>query len=136
MDHAAKTRRNISQSLLRPLATGLLALMPIALTVIVIVWLANFIASVIGPGSVFGGLAKRVGWNIGHSESGAYLGGVLFAVLLIYLLGLMLEYVIKERGERIFGGVLSRIPLIGSVYETARKVVRMVEPRQGADIDP
>ena len=135
MDVAGQAKGNFVESLFRPFVTGVLALLPIALTVVVVVWVADFIARVIGPGSAFGGFIKRIGWNIGPSESGAYLGGALFAILFIYLLGLLSEYVLKERGERMISAVLSRIPLIGSVYETTRKVVRMVEPRQGADLE-
>jgi uncharacterized membrane protein len=135
MNVAGQSKQNVVESLLRPLVTGILALLPITLTVVVIFWVVDFIASAIGPGSAFGGFIKRIGWNIGPTESGAYLGGALFAILLIYLLGILLEYVLKERGERIIGGILSRIPLVGSVYETARKIVATVEPRQGTDLE-
>lgn len=135
MDVAGQAKRSIVESFLRPLVSGLITLLPIALTVVVIVWVADFIARIIGPGSTFGGFIKRIGWNIGPSESGAYLGGALFAILLIYLLGLLSEYVLKERGERLISALFSRIPVIGSVYGTAKKIVRMVEPRQGADLE-
>lgn len=135
MDVAPQAKKNIFESLFRPLVSGVIALLPIALTVVVIVWVADFIARVIGPGSALGGFIKRIGWNIGPTESGAYLGGALFAILLIYLLGLLSEYVLKERGERMISALFSRIPLVGPVYGTAKKIVRMVEPRQGADLE-
>ena len=81
------------------------------------------------------GFLKRIGGNIGPTEAGAYIGGALFAVLMIYLLGLLLEYVLKERGERVINGVLSRIPAVGSVYETSQKIVQMVEPGAGAELE-
>lgn len=135
MDAAGQAKPNVVASLFRPLVTGVLAMLPIALTVVVIVWVADFIARIIGPGSAFGGFIKQIGWNIGPSETGAYLGGALFAILSLYLLGLLFEYVLQERGERIINALLSRIPLVGSVYETSRKIVRMVEPGQGADLE-
>ena len=135
MDATEHPKRNFIESLFRPLVTGGLALLPIALTVAIIVWVAELVARIIGPGSVLGGVLKRIGWNIGSTEAGAYIGGALFAVLMIYLLGLLLEYVLKGRGERILNGVLSRIPVVGSVYETSKKIVQMVEPRAGADLE-
>jgi uncharacterized membrane protein len=121
MDIATPAKRGFVESLFRPLVTGVLALLPIALTVLVIFWVAEFIAKIIGPGSVIGGLIKRIGWNLGPSESGAYLGGALFAILSIYLLGLLLEYVLKERGERILSGILSRIPLSDRCMKPRRR---------------
>lgn len=46
-------------------------------------------------------MLKQFGWNIGSSDSGAYIGGLLAAIMIVYLLGLILEYVLKGKGESI-----------------------------------
>ena len=68
--------------IIRPFIAGLIAVLPIGLTVAIIAWLAGIATKLFGPGSAVGSILKRFGWNIGPTDTGAYLGGVLFAVML------------------------------------------------------
>ncbi len=118
----------------RPLMTGLLALLPIGLTAAIIAWLVGFIARLLGPSSMLGSLLKQVGWNIGPTDFGAYLGGALFVAILIYLLGLLVESGLKGRWERFTDGLSSRIPVIRTVYDASKKIVQMLEPNDSAEM--
>ena len=53
--------------LTRPLLTGVLALMPVGLTVAIVAWLAAFLARLFGPSSTFGALLKHWG-QLGPAE--------------------------------------------------------------------
>lgn len=114
--------------------TGLVALLPIGLTALIVAWLAAYITDLLGPGSAFGSVLKRIGWNIGTTEIGAYFGGVLFTVVLIYVIGLAVEYGLKGRWERMTDALVSRVPVIGTVYDAAKKIVHMIEPRDAVEM--
>jgi uncharacterized membrane protein len=120
--------------IIRPFVAGLIAVLPIGLTVAIIAWLAAIATKLFGPGSAVGSILKRFGWNIGPTDTGAYLGGVLFAVMLIYGLGLLVEFGLKGRWESLTGGILSKLPLINTIYDASKKIVQMVEPRDSPDI--
>ncbi len=90
--------------LLRPFVAGLIALLPIGLTVAIITWLAGIVTQLVGPGSAFGSMLKRFGWSIGPTETGAYLGGVLTVMVLIYVLGLIVESRLKGRWGTLMSG--------------------------------
>ena len=126
--------RRILNTLTRPLTNGMLALLPVGLTLAIIGWLVSFLARMLGPKSALGEILKQVGWNIGGTEFGAWIGGVLFSLLLIYLLGLLVEIVLKDRWGRWLDRLTSHIPVISTVYEAAKKIVQMLEPRQSADM--
>ncbi len=128
------SERRIFHLITRPLMTGILALLPVGLTVAIVAWLVNFVARLLGPGSDAGAMLKRVGWNIGESDFGAYLGGMLFVLLLVYILGLLVEIGLKSRWERITDGLSSRIPFIRTVYDASKKITRMLEPGESADM--
>ena len=128
------SERRIFHLITRPIMTGILTLLPVGLTVAIVAWLVNFVAKLLGPGSSAGNMLKRVGWNFGESEFGAYLGGVLFALLLVYLLGLLVEIGLKSRWERFTDGLSSRIPVIRTVYDASKKIVQMLEPKKSADM--
>lgn len=118
----------------RPFVTGLVALLPIGLTALIVGWLVTYITKWLGPGSVIGSMLKRIGWNIGSTETGAYLGGVLFTVLLIYGIGLVVEYGLKGRWERMIDALVSRVPLIRTVYDAAKKITHMIEPHDSVEM--
>jgi uncharacterized membrane protein len=126
--------RSIISPLTRPLLTGVLALLPVGLTLALIVWLVAFLARMLGPRSTVGAMLKQVGWSIGETDMGAYAGGVLFALLLIYLLGLLVENVLKDRWTRALDKLTSHIPVINTVFDAATKIVEMLEPRRSTDM--
>ena len=126
--------RSIGSILTRPLMTGALALLPVGLTIAIIGWLVVFLANLLGPNSNVGAFLKQVGWNFGDSEMGAYAGGLVFALLLVYLLGLLVEHVLKDRWDRWTSELTSHIPVIRSIYDAARKIAEMLEPRERADM--
>jgi uncharacterized membrane protein len=118
----------------RPLSTGIIALLPIALTVAVITWLAGFIARLAGPESAVGAILKRIGWNLGSSDVDAYAGGVLITLAVVYGFGLTVEWGLKNQWERLTDFMLSRLPVIRTVYDASKKIVQMVEPRDSAEM--
>ena len=118
----------------RPFITGIIALLPIGLTVAVIAWVTTFLAKLIGPGSVIGSMLKKFGLNIGSTDTGAYAGGVLAAFFLIYIFGLLVEAGLKGRWESLTNGIMTRVPVIRTIYDAAKKIVRMVEPQANTDM--
>ena len=128
------SERNPISVISRPLVTGVLALLPVGLTMAILAWLVDFLARLLGPNSTAGAVLKNIGWNFGDSEVGAYAGGLVFALLLIYLLGLLVQLVLKDRWGRWLDSITSRIPVIRTVYDAAKKIVEMLEPKQSADM--
>ena len=67
--------------ILRTFLAGVIALLPIAVTLFVILWIASLVASFAGPGSFVGRLITRLGASLGlnilPSSGTAYLLGFL-----------------------------------------------------------
>ncbi|MCG6967485.1 MAG: DUF502 domain-containing protein [Chromatiaceae bacterium] len=113
---------------------GLMALLPLALTVGVISWIAGIVKRFLGPDSVLGGLLVRMGLPFVDSTTVAYLVGGLMVVAAVYVLGLLLQIGLKGRLKRLLDGLIGRIPVIGSVYDLAGRLVGMFEPREGSNL--
>ena len=118
----------------RTFLAGLLAALPLALTVTVIIWLAEYIQRFLGPKSAFGKLMEFLGLKFVSSEISAYLLGVLAVLLLVYLLGVIVEAGLKNRWQALIDGVLNRVPLVGRVYKALNKMISMFDTREQADI--
>ena len=122
--------------ILRTFLAGVLALLPIAVTVFVIVWIASFIASYAGPGSFIGSLiialGRSVGLDIAPSSTVAYLLGLAIILGAIFMLGVLVESRLRAFVLNSLDWLIMRIPLVSNVYELSKRFVSLVD-RGGED---
>jgi uncharacterized membrane protein len=118
---------------LRLFVTGLLAALPLAATVLVFWWALALLAQWVGPASALGQGLRRIGLGVG-SELVGYLIGLGVVVLLIMALGLLVERGLERGVTRMIDAVLSRIPLVRTVWDLAQRFVGLLQQRdeQGA----
>lgn len=113
---------------------GLLAVFPLALTLAVVYWLANFVHNLLGPGSAFGRLLGSIGLQFVTSNVVAYLIGLGVALALIYLLGLLVQAGMKNRWNRFVDTIMHRVPLVNTVYDTSKKLIRMFDQKEEPEL--
>lgn len=126
--------------ILRTFLAGLLALLPIALTLFVTAWIASLIASYAGPGSFLGSLIIALGRSLGlelsPSSTVAYLLGLAIILAAIFVLGLLVESGLRTFISYILSSVdwlIMRIPLVSTVYDLSKRFVAIVD--RGSDKD-
>jgi uncharacterized membrane protein len=115
--------------LLRIFATGLLAALPLAATVLIFWWAASLLLQWVGPGSAVGRLFSRIGLGVTGSEIAGYAIGVALVAAAIFGLGLLVETGLQRGLQRIVDGVLRRIPLVRTVYDLAQRMVGLFAQR-------
>jgi uncharacterized membrane protein len=113
--------------ILRIFLAGVLALLPIIVTVFVTAWVATLVASYAGPGSFFGQLITSLGLNISPSSTIAYFLGLAIILGAIFLLGLLVESGLRSWISNSFDWFMTRIPLISNVYELSKRFVAIVD---------
>ena len=96
---------------------GLLALLPILVTVIVTVWVAQLIHAYAGPDSLIGKLIVLLGLNLVSSATAAYLLGFLIILASIFALGLIVESRLRPLVQGGLDWLMMRIPLVSNVYD-------------------
>ncbi len=104
---------------------GLLALLPLVLTVVVIGWSAYLLQEFVGPQSAVGGVLTKMGLSFIDSRLLAYLLGILLVLVTIYILGLLLEWRLGTFVFASLGNFVRRIPLVGNLYDLADRFVNM-----------
>ncbi|HEY0974226.1 MAG TPA: DUF502 domain-containing protein [Solimonas sp.] len=116
----ATLRRNL-RKLTGTFLTGLLAILPILITVAVIMWLIQ------AAESVLGGLLSVL------LPGSLYLPGMglLLAILLIFLVGLGLQGVFMRQFLNWLEDALNRIPLVKTVYGAVRDLTGMLTNKSG-----
>lgn len=112
--------------LLRLLATGALAALPVAATLAIFAWLASILLSWVGPQSAIGSLLVAIGLG---SEFVGYLIGIGLVLGGLVALGALVEAGFELGMARLVDGVMRRIPLVRQVYEIVQKLVGLFAQR-------
>jgi uncharacterized membrane protein len=118
----------------RTFMAGLLAVLPVVLTVSVIAWVAGLIDQFVGPGSIVGRLLVSIGLKVVETRMVAYVIGIGVVLCAIYLLGLFAETGLQRRLQAFMETGFRRIPVIGSVYDLAHRFVGMLDRKEQADL--
>ncbi|SMF24575.1 Uncharacterized membrane protein [Alteromonadaceae bacterium Bs31] len=130
MTESTGPNSSILSRLSKTFIAGILAALPITLTIAVIVWSAELLHRYLGPTSYAGKLFGSIGLNFVSSEITAYAIGVGSALLLIWLLGAAVEAGLKNHWRAFTNGLLNRVPLVRSVYQTVSKLITMFDKQE------
>jgi uncharacterized membrane protein len=122
------------QRVTKTFVAGLLAALPLALTLTVIIWLADFIHDRLGPNSAIGKLLGSIGLKFVTGDTMAYVIGVSFSLLSIYLLGALVEAGLKTRWHALVDNVMNRLPLVSTIYQALKKLMRMFELKDQSEL--
>lgn len=113
--------------MLRTFLVGLLALLPLALTLAAIGWLVNLSLAFIGTESFAGQLLVRLGLPFFGSPIVAYVMGLALVVAAIYALGLIVRWGFANRLGALIDRMIRGMPVIGYIYDLAARLVGMLD---------
>ena len=89
---------------------GLLIIGPLGLTILVLRWIFTFFDSILGPY-----LRQYVDWYVPGM-------GIILTFAVVYLIGLLASNFLGRKFMQLFEKLLSRIPIVKSVYATAKGI--------------
>ena len=113
---------------------GVLAVLPLVITVGVVVWAVGFLSEILGPEAFLGRLLQNTGLQLTPHGTVAYLLGWAIVLGLIFLLGVILESGAKRFIQGMFDNLIKRIPIMGSIYSTARQLVQMMDKKADTEL--
>ena len=111
----------------RTFISGFLVLLPLAVTIIVIVWVGTFIYAYVGPESALGRILISIGFGLSDSPFAAYALGAVIVISLIYLLGLGVEFRLESRVRDLLDSLMQRIPFVGNLYDVTKRFVAVMD---------
>ncbi|MEO8012444.1 MAG: DUF502 domain-containing protein [Dokdonella sp.] len=128
------TMRERLKPILATWLTGLLAVLPLAITLILVGWVVAFLNQFLGPNSMFGRTFSGFSQYLAGSDVLAWMLGTLLVIGLIYLLGVAVRKQLKGPFAGVIDNTLRRVPLVGSVYTLVERFVAVIGDRKTADI--
>ncbi len=115
--------------LTRIFLTGLLAVLPLAATLALLVLAIQFLAGWLGPSSLFGRGVRALGFGVSGSEWLSYLLGLVLLGVLVFALGLALERGFQLGLARLVHNLMMRVPVVSTVYDVLKKLIEMFSKR-------
>jgi uncharacterized membrane protein len=116
----------------RNFIAGLLALLPLIVTVAVVSWIVGKILAWFGPESSFGAAMRSLAENLNlPSASLLHFLSLVLALALITLIGSVARRYTGQRIGEWVTGVVSRIPFINKIYSSTDQVVSLLTKRDG-----
>jgi len=134
MKTQSQKNKSFVKKSLRPFLTGLLAIFPLVITIVVIIWFINFMSSLLGPESSFGVLLQDIGLNFVSNTIIAYLIGLSITVVLIFILGLLVQAGLRSQFNMLTDAVMTRIPVIKTIYDASKKITNLFELKDQPDM--
>lgn len=113
---------------------GVLGLLPIVVTAAVIGWLVSFVYDYVGPKSWLGGVLTSLGLTINEDAIAPYFIGVIIVVATIFVIGLLVEHRIGSWLGSVFEALVTRIPLVSSVYDLSKRFTSIMGPKSGDEL--
>lgn len=108
---------------------GLLAALPLAATLLIVVWALRLLFAYVGPGSFVGRGLVAIGLGGGSSEVVGYLIGVALVLAGIFALGVLVQTRLRHWLARAVDALVLRIPVVRGIYGIAQRFVELLSPR-------
>jgi len=120
-------------SIMRPILTGLLAVLPLLITLMLISWIAGYVSQYLGPDSTFGQGVARLGAFV-VDDNLAYIIGVAIVLGALYLVGLVIQSRLRRVWSNFFDETVGRLPFVGTIYRTITRFVELLDRRDDVDV--
>lgn len=121
-----------SRHLMQTFVTGVIAVLPLALTLAVLIWIVNLLHDLAGPNSLCGGVLRSAGMSVVACEVTAYILGLVGAVVFVFCLGAIIESGSLLRWRRTIDDALHAVPVFGTVYDASKQMTSMFERKPDA----
>jgi uncharacterized membrane protein len=110
---------------------GLLALLPLLITISVVGFLVSKLTAWLGPGSAFGAWMRSFADVAQIRPELSYLISLVVVVVLICTIGLFAQRFTGQRASAWITYLVGRIPFINKVYNSAEQVVQLLSHKDG-----
>ncbi|MCP4192479.1 MAG: DUF502 domain-containing protein [Planctomycetaceae bacterium] len=127
-------KRSLLSRLLGYFVAGVLAVLPVVITFAVVAWVTDYVARFVGPGSLVGNGLQAFGLRVVENDTLAYVVGWVLVLTIVFALGLMVELGAKRMLQSIVDALLTRVPIVSSIYGTSKQLIGMLDKKDEADL--
>jgi uncharacterized membrane protein len=129
------TYKAVANRLVRYFLAGAFAVLPLVVTIAIVIWVAGFLQRFVGPQTTVGAWVQRLGLQFSSSSTTlAYIVGWIVVLAVVFLLGVAVETGARRLLQALTDSILNRVPVVGSIYNTSKQLVSMLDRQDEADL--
>ncbi|MGY8766878.1 MAG: DUF502 domain-containing protein [Pirellulales bacterium] len=113
---------------------GVFALLPLVITVGIVIWLVGFLNNIVGPETLIGTRIKELSGVDTNDIVLPYILGWIIVLIFIFVIGVLVESGLRKFLQGIVEMIINRLPLVGSLYNTASQLVGMLDKKDEGDL--
>lgn len=119
------TRRVLASRVIQTFVTGVIGLLPVAITLAILAWLIVLLHDLVGPASAFGKILRSVGMTVSACEVLAYGIGFAGTIFMVFFLGTLVESGFGKTLHTALDGAMQRVPVIATVYDASKNLTNV-----------
>jgi uncharacterized membrane protein len=120
--------------LMQVFLAGLLAALPLLLTILVTAWVVSLLIDYAGPRSRIGQLLVSLGLSLDAGGVAPYVVGLALVLAAIFLLGLLVESRLGAWVSTLVERLIRRIPIVSSLYDLSKRFTSIVDTSGGDNL--
>ena len=125
----------ILKKLLRIFVVGVVAILPLVITMIVVIWVSSYLTGQLGPNAVFGSGLRKIGVRLSTTKRSPTSSAGCIVLAAVFGLGVLVESGARRLDPRpARQPSLGRFPMLGGIYGTVRQLVGMMDTKGSPDL--
>jgi len=115
--------------ILTTMAAGGIALLPLVLTGVLVVWTGETLAAYVGPGSRIGWMLRGLGLTVVTEPAFAYAVGFGIVLAMLWGVGILVQTKAAGVAQRVIDATLAKVPLLGGLYRVLTRLVGLLDSK-------
>jgi len=120
--------------ILTTMAAGGIALLPLVLTGVLVVWTGETLAAYVGPGSRIGWMLRGLGLTLVTEPAFAYVAGLGLVLAMLWGVGILVQTKVARLGQAVMDQTLAKVPLLGGLYRVLTRLVGLLDSKAEAEL--
>jgi len=115
--------------ILTTMAAGGIALLPLVLTGVLVVWTGETLAAYVGPESRIGWMLRGLGLTVVTEPAFAYAVGFGIVLAMLWGVGILVQTKTAGVAQRVIDATLAKVPLLGGLYRVLTRLVGLLDSK-------
>jgi len=120
--------------ILTTMAAGGIALLPLVLTCVLVIWTGETLAAYVGPGSRIGWMLRGLGLTLVTEPAFAYMAGLGLVLAMLWGVGILVQTKVARLGQAVVDKTLAKVPLLGGLYRVLTRLVGLLDSKAEAEL--
>jgi uncharacterized membrane protein len=120
--------------ILTTMAAGGIALLPLVLTGVLVVWTGETLAAYVGPGSRIGWMMRGLGLAVVTEPAFAYAAGFGIVLAMLWGVGILVQTKAAGLAQRAMDATVAKVPLLGGLYRVLTRLVGLLDAKAADEL--